>query len=384
MPALPLDELEQLDAELLYVFVAGPGYGEGVAVALPGRGWLLLDGCRCDLDAGGGFPLASILDRWRRQDDVVEAMVLSHPHQDHAAGFADLVETLDPARVIVAGTGSVSERRDLGRAWRTRLDTEPLSNRRVLCRAVEAALQAVETWSQRRGQRPTLMSDGSTLRLDRLDVAVVARAPDRVLLREHLEAVVLTSSRANEASLVLEVSYGDSRLVLGGDLPRTRGGTVVPTGWDHVMANHPALGHHVGQKLPHHGSEEAIHPALHGPVVSERAWWLTPYNRGHRLPRLESGQGLDQLLAAQEPIDLTALPASKSRQLHHPPPGSLCLDELRDRVDAVGTGNAFVDGATDLRPRALQPLEPVWCAAFDVQGQLRGRWRGAGAVAVTR
>ncbi|TVQ88165.1 MAG: hypothetical protein EA397_17370 [Deltaproteobacteria bacterium] len=50
--ASDLDELEQLDRSLLHVFVAGPGTGEGIAIALPGPdlGWILIDGCRCTPD----------------------------------------------------------------------------------------------------------------------------------------------------------------------------------------------------------------------------------------------------------------------------------------------------------------------------------------------
>ena len=45
-PASRLDELAILSRDLLYVFVAGPGYGEGIAVAFPERGWLMVDGCQ--------------------------------------------------------------------------------------------------------------------------------------------------------------------------------------------------------------------------------------------------------------------------------------------------------------------------------------------------
>ena len=55
-----------LDRSLLHVFVAGPGYGEGIAIALPGQGWLLLDGCET---THGKLPLVAILERWRRADE---------------------------------------------------------------------------------------------------------------------------------------------------------------------------------------------------------------------------------------------------------------------------------------------------------------------------
>jgi hypothetical protein len=71
-----LDELGQLDRSLLHLFVAGPGYGEAVAVALPERGWLLVDGCSVDDD---GLPLRSILERWRGKsgDDPIDCHALT-------------------------------------------------------------------------------------------------------------------------------------------------------------------------------------------------------------------------------------------------------------------------------------------------------------------
>lgn len=50
----------------LAVFVAGPGLGEGVAVALPGGGWLLIDGCRAGGAVGDDAPLLAIWKTWRR------------------------------------------------------------------------------------------------------------------------------------------------------------------------------------------------------------------------------------------------------------------------------------------------------------------------------
>ena len=61
-------DLEALDRNLLYVMVAGPGFGEGVAVALPERGWILVDGCRVDGPVGEDLPLAAIVERFRRPD----------------------------------------------------------------------------------------------------------------------------------------------------------------------------------------------------------------------------------------------------------------------------------------------------------------------------
>src|SRR5215217_3497310 len=99
----PLGALTRLNRDWLHVFVAGPGQGEGIAVALPERGWMLVDGCST---ADRRFPLEAILQQWRMtDDDPVEAMVLTHPHEDHVEGVAELIEALSPKQVAVT-TGS--------------------------------------------------------------------------------------------------------------------------------------------------------------------------------------------------------------------------------------------------------------------------------------
>jgi glyoxylase-like metal-dependent hydrolase (beta-lactamase superfamily II) len=94
LSALPVP----LDRSLIHVFVAGPGYGEGIAVALPDRGWLVLDGCRI---SNGRLPLLAILEQWRSGDEPVDALLLTHPHSDHAFGIREVIETTAPRHLGV-------------------------------------------------------------------------------------------------------------------------------------------------------------------------------------------------------------------------------------------------------------------------------------------
>src|SRR5437868_8703617 len=94
-----LDALDALDRQWLHVFVAGPGYGEGIAVALPVQGWLVVDGCQV---ANGELPILEILERWRGTDDPVDCAVLTHSHQDHAFGVRRVLEYAKPTTVGLA------------------------------------------------------------------------------------------------------------------------------------------------------------------------------------------------------------------------------------------------------------------------------------------
>jgi hypothetical protein len=190
---------------------------------------------------------------------------------------------------------------------------------------------------------------------------------------------------ANHISAVVEIDYGDARIVLGGDLPRyLAGNTRVEIGWDHVLAQHAHLGDHVMLKIPHHGSREAHHPDLMTMAEAQRAWCVTPYNSS-RLPRLTAGDGIDLLLQSTPSVFLTAIPASKLVQAQQPDPGRVHFSQLRARTDMQRTGDHFLDAGVDIRPgSACGPLDAVWCFAVDENGALRGHWRGAAALEVIR
>ena len=295
-----LDELKSLRREWLHVFVAGPGQGEGIAVALPERGWMLIDGCAT---SAGRFPLEAILQRWRAPvDDPVQSMVLTHPHEDHVEGLAELLESLPLEQVAVTAGTSVGRTLVQVAQALIRGASEANTGKRLLSRKVIAAVNAIERWEERHPGKLLGLTDGQTL-LSRGNVQVHARAPDEPGLTVFLSSKRLgrrLREEANHVSLVLEVCFGELRLVLTGDLPflTKKGGAPVPTGWQAVSTRHPHLGGHHGLKVPHHGSPEAMHQGWMTPHAGPaRAWLVTPYNSSD-LPQLTRLEGLPRLLVA--------------------------------------------------------------------------------------
>lgn len=135
---------------MLHVFVIGPGTGEGIAIALPepDLGWVLIDGCR-SLPSGQGedLPLRWLLTRYGigPENDPVRAMVLTHPHADHADGFGELVVELDPD--IVAFASPDPPARTLEDLYRRAVETSPWdaeADRRS--KQVQAAFKAIRRW----------------------------------------------------------------------------------------------------------------------------------------------------------------------------------------------------------------------------------------------
>ncbi len=380
--ALDLGSLNALEREHLHVFVAGPGKGEGIAVALPGEGWLLVDGCTT---ADGKIPLEEIVTRFRvRDDEPVLAMVLTHPHDDHAGGFAELIDSLRPRTIALAGLGSGKP--DLRDEMKERLDRARAGIEKVRTNAVLAAFAAIERWEESHPGSVISLHDGLAIPVPDGRASVVARAPDV----EGLAALLANwkPAHANHVSIVLELEFGATRVVLSGDLPRYDKATSVPTGWDLVMARRPELGEHTALKIPHHGSAAATHPslmrALPNGAKDGRAWVVTPYNSS-RLPRVADLDGLPQILSWKPCVLLTAVPASKAVQAvekNEESPGLVKLEQLVSRVALQPTGHQFLDSAgVDVTPGdAVDPMDPIWCVAMDNEARLVGRWRGQAAL----
>jgi glyoxylase-like metal-dependent hydrolase (beta-lactamase superfamily II) len=161
--AKPTDYLElvALDRSRLHVFVAGPGQGEAVAIALPVKGWVLVDSCRAAHERNGtDLPLVSIVRRFRNADDPVEALILTHPHRDHSDGFAELVDTVKPGRIGIVGLPAPCRNLlDEADEWiASQARTTGIDRARL--GAVKGALTAVREWTRAHAGALLVLRDG--------------------------------------------------------------------------------------------------------------------------------------------------------------------------------------------------------------------------------
>lgn len=359
-PAADLSTLVVLDRRRLHVFVAGPGYGEGIAVALPDQGWLLVDGCLADRRS----PLLAIVERWRQPGEQVDCLALTHPHRDHAQGFRRVLEEAAPASVAITALpedplGAIAE---LAPALST------ITSDELRRRAVADALLAIQRFALARPGRLLALHAGASITTSSSHVVVVTRAPERDLIAAHFAAGRLGGPLdPNELSAVFEIEFGSTRVVLGSDL--------TTSGWTPALAARPELGAHHGLKVPHHGSPTGHHPELM-PHGSERAWMVAPFSPC-QLPAVH-GEGLPWLVARNGLVLLTAAPLAHSRQPF--PPAEVAVDELAalfSRGAPAGSGAVAISP-----PIGLRAFDAVWCVAFDDAGAVCGRWRGPRAFAV--
>jgi competence protein ComEC len=232
----------------LRITVLDVGQGDAVLVEGPRGARMLVD--------GGPDPdrLLALLDEripaWDRRLDLA---VLTHPHEDHAAGLALLLEryrvpvVAEPG-MIGAGPGD--------QALRQVLSGSPI--------------------------RRVLLAAGDTLALDGVAVRVLWPRPGEVPLRPPDEGRSI-----NNVSVVLDIRYGQRRMLLTGDMeedidPQLLRDGLAGSGPIDVL------------KVAHHGSRSATTPELLGAlrprVALVSAGADNPY--GHPAPatieRLES------------------------------------------------------------------------------------------------
>lgn len=376
MTARALDELRTLDPDRLYVFVAGPGVGEGLAIAMPGQGWVLVDGCRTSNGAvGTDLPLLALRERFSRGPaDAVEWMVLTHPHEDHSAGFAEIVNAVEPRRIGIAGLDApVTSLIDMVAAVTPGTTVAEMRKREAL-----AACLAMRSWEQRHDRVVDRLCDGKALCTT--PVSIHVRAPDadgmRALLAEGWDRL---RPRVNSLSVVLELRWGVLRLVFGGDLPVR---PALGTGWDTVVEAHPHLRGAHGLKIPHHASRDALHDELLSGHDASAVWWVTPYSRS-KLPSTGVDGGLTHLLTKHGAVSLTSLPHSEAQRRLPRPPASMDLTAYEGAAAARRTTGVLA-GAPPITPARHGVLGPVWAAAFGSDGAVCEVWRGEAAFTVTR
>src|SRR4051794_17390938 len=86
---MPIAELgARLAGNRLHVIVFGPGYGESIAVHVPDGGWLVCDSLSGTGQSSGFVPAVELLGQ---RDESAAMLLLTHPHDDHVAGFDRLV-----------------------------------------------------------------------------------------------------------------------------------------------------------------------------------------------------------------------------------------------------------------------------------------------------
>jgi hypothetical protein len=374
---------DHLDRSRLNFFVIGSGFGEAILVAIPDAGWLVIDGA----GPTTSLPALDILRRYIGED-AIELLLLTHPHRDHFYGFIELLDSELGRRVQRIGCVAeyAGETTTLSREVEAAFESLDRNDPAVWAELGRARSVLERIATEWRGHPTKRFQARRGARLTFGDVEIEVLSPAAEESRAFFAPSQLASriaSCANDLSIVLELRFAATKLILGGDLPHRRAGAEVSSGWSSVVGTYSTVRRHNAFKVSHHVSIEALHPALDRVHASvDRRWVATPYNKKDGLPRFEDGEGVATSLALEPNLHLTALPVSYRRQVPMPERTERksvipLLRNLRAPISRFGPPVAA--GAVG----APSPGECVWMIVFDDAGQVTALHRGsAGTIVV--
>ncbi|MEJ7731150.1 MAG: hypothetical protein WKG00_18280 [Polyangiaceae bacterium] len=284
------------------------------------------------------------------------AVVLSHPHGDHAAGMVTVLDSMGSGPI-----GCVAPYVEPPDAWLASDDPA----RQLAAGEVEAALAAIEYRWRDPAQRWELVS-GSTRTLG--DARLTVLHPTESDVDEAVKAP--PPADPNQLASPLMIEWHAVEIILGSDLPKK--------GWRKVKLSHPdaRLASHHALKIAHHGSDNAVHAVVLQHDSRDRTWILTPFHRGRRLPNFGDGGGVEALHGHNDELILTSLrdPAVTDSPPH--------VSRQKVRDFRAKTRSRSLGARVRVVPRP--GMDPGgWVAVgFDRSGEIQHREYGSGAVIV--
>lgn len=342
--------MSPLDPSLLYVFVAGPGVGEAIAIRVPSDDWLVVDSCRT---AGTNVPV-NLISTYGGQ---CRAVILTHPHEDHSSGFTAILK-LSSDSIVGSTTPPIVHHRSW---WES---TDP-STHATGSEAAKACAAIFDAW-QVAPQRKLELQVGSRFNIGDADVLVIHPDEDTLAIQAGLGKKDL-----NRISAALSIQWNDVNLILGGD--------VHALDLDAVASRGLQIDRHHFYKVAHHGSIHSATPSIGGsPGARDRMWIVTPYSPA-RLPRLDDGDGVEDALTVVDELHVTGL--SDPTQV----PTSAPFRGLRPEI-AAGKHRASartLPGGIQVRKRAAKTAtDHIVCVGFSPDGMVQDVRYGNGTVAI--
>ncbi len=316
--------------------------GESIILIIPPNQAVVIDSLLHPQNTGDCPALDFLLDK----NIEIAALVLTHPHKDHAEGFdrlvqhckgpigcgkffLDQVSLYDPQGDYQQGSAAQGLA-----SIKSRWDKEP------------STVWQLETNSS--------VTFGNT--------TLTALHPSASQARE--------MKKANDLSTPILVEWKEARVVLGAELPKRF--------WSTVNSSFETTKHHA-YKIAHHCSENNFEVGeFQGP--RNRFWVATPCRRKPQPPRFEDGQGVDLLLGCVDQVFLTSV----LFEVEDRESGAVPRSRLRDLAEAVKTQRGF--GGVEFVPQleARDPQQAYVLASWDQDGRLVEVVRGLQSVIVSQ
>lgn len=326
----PADSTRPPARDEVEVSLFGPGVGECALVHLGGGNWIVVDSCKAR--GAPAVALKYLTDLGIDLSTQVRLVVVTHWHDDHIAGIAEVFQAAKNAKLVfscalrtdeffqfarlagVTETTSDSDVVEVNALFRELLQRMPGGTRNVgvtpmwaLAGRVLLSLPPLE--GVPRAEVVSLSPSDVSVQLSHMAIA-------ERLQRINSDSVArrLVSTSPNEAAVVLRVSAGPYNVLLGSDLEESRN---PEDGWQAIVSDHSANQSpraHV-LKVPHHGSSNADSPEVWRQMLHSGAHAiLTPFRR-QKLPKLGD---LKRLAARTTSVSITADPLGRRPQKRDP------------------------------------------------------------------
>jgi len=309
-------------ANQIEVTVFGPGYGECIVVHIADGRWIVIDSCK---GKQGTQPVAL---KYFEQIGVnpaeqVELIIITHWHDDHIRGAAELVDSCPSAGLCFSEAFTKNEFvKFLSTYSTTRMSTHGtgVDEFTTILENVNNPARKIYRGGQ---DKRVLNLPGSDLSHN-LSCEVWTLSPSGFQVTESearfsslISGVKGTMRRAapggeNNHSVAAWIKIGDENIVLGADLETTKDSRA---GWDSVFNSRNRPNGTVSLfKVPHHGSETGHHAELWARVLRKDVNAIvTPWNKNQGLPKMED---LDRLQDQTNNLYLTSKPSALPRARH--------------------------------------------------------------------
>ena len=275
--------------------------------------WMLVDSC---LDADRRPAALAYFDRIGVSAEQVVLVVATHWHDDHIRGLAQVVRACSRADFSYSLAMNTEEFASLVGAHSERAQMDSSSGvaefagiadlfRERQNSSLRPAMESRRLWHRDAPGPPVVVEA-----LAPCDAAVSQAQKELagLLPAENSTKKAVLAPKPNHASVVLWVSCGEARLLLGADLEETQN---PETGWTAVLDRCRLSSLASVFKVPHHGSPTADQPRVWTEALCERPWALVaPYGNSG----LPSAADQKRLVSRTDRAYLTAPPKRGRRK----------------------------------------------------------------------
>lgn len=275
----------------LEVSIFGPGYGEAIALHVGFGKWILVDSC-LEPESGKPAQLQYLENLGIDASSAVKLIVATHWHDDHVQGMGSLVRECKSAEVAVSsalksehfsaliklygdgvfpGSSGVTEFVNVFRI---------LDDRKTTGAKINVAKLAVLD--------KLLYKDAIRVNAKDYEVEIHSLSPsDSAIISAQLDfhqripeagtrKKRIICPNTNNTSVVLWVTIGNHRILLGSDLQKT---SDPKTGWTVIINESQAIQEKASvYKVAHHGAESSHDPDIWSKLLSDKPFaLLSPY-----------------------------------------------------------------------------------------------------------